>query len=601
LENATFEFEMVDGSVYASGLTDLDGVLTVRLPRGVYAVSVYYDGVNVNSTLLEVVSDGMAEFSCAVYYLEIKAIDYDGLVLSNVEIVVESESKIRSYIAIDGNATIKLPIGEYEIKLYWLGVLVNESEYLLNENAPIEIICKVRKVTFMLIDDLGYSLSDAQVEIYSNETDSKILYSIKSGTDGKIDARLPESEVTLKVSWKNVEVANEKIYVNSSEYTIKCAVIYARFIPIDEKGMVINGAQIIVHSSVGVLGSESCNETYSEMKLPVGEWVVVVRWLGIEVANKTILIDNSNDYIINCSVIYAKIKPLDMGNNVLTKSYISVYSQIGNLASGECNSETLELRIPVGSWHVSIIWKGVEVANGTISFNETKVYEITCSVIYVNVKPVDSRGSVLKSAQITVYSNDSLLAAEECGTDGIVVKLPVGEWRIIVTWLGEKVADTRKTINAGEITIDCSVSYLTVKTKDNNGASLDCVSVSVYSEDGRLLGYADTKNGKAELRIRNGQVVIKGKLSNEYMLSHVERTVKKESNLVSDSEIVLKFDYPPAIYSTNLFAITVLGLLAACATSFALYLILRKEKEGTEVDEKGKDLKEDENKDKKEE
>jgi len=583
IENASFIFEMVDGIFNANTLSNSDGVSTVRLPKGVYNVSVYYKGVNVNETIFEVVSDSTTTFSCAVYYLEILTKDIDGLVLSDVEIVAHSERvSVNIYNEVDGKAVLRLPVGEYQIKHYWLGVLVNESAYSLNENEVLEVICKVRTITFILNDNLGYTISDAQVEISSNGTNNMILYSLTSEKDGTVKARLPETNIILKVSWKNIDVAQESIYANMSEYTIRCSVIYARFVPTDDKGIVISGAQVIVYSGVGVLGSENSNETCSEIRLPCGEWNVVVHWLGIEVANKTLYIGNSTEYVINCSVIYAKIRPLDRGNNVLTKSYVSVYSVQGTLAVGECSSENVEFRIPAGAWHVSIIWKGVEVVNETISFTESKEYEIPCSVVYARVKPVDSRKVVLQSVQITVYSNDSLLAAEECGADGIIIKLPIGEWRIIVTYLGEKVADAREVVNGEEITVECSVSYITVKTKDSNGVALDGVSISVYSRDGRWLGYADTKNGKAELRIRNGEFVIKGKLSTEYMLSHIEKSVKKESNLSSDSEIVLKFDYPPAIYTTNLFTISLLGILVACATSIAIYGFIRKGKEEEE-------------------
>ncbi len=571
--NISLSFVRTSGSFTTSAFIDASGQATARMPAGTYDIVATYLGIVVNSTSVEVSSDSSIAIECAIYYLDVSAHDLDGLPLEGADMFVASyDLSFRTVTDSDGNATVIAPVGTYSMKLFWLGTLVNETAIDLSSNLALEPSCSVREVRFTMLDGLGLPLSEAQFEL---STGGKLAYSLKSNASGQVAARLPEANASILVSWKGIEVARETIFANSSEYTIDCSVVYARFVPVDDRNIVIKDAQVKAVSSIGPLGAEECGDAYAEIKLPAGEWQIVVNWLGVEIANVTLVVNDSVDYRLDCAVIYAQMRPLDAKSTVVRGAFVSIYSANGMLAAGECVSDALEFRLPEGRWLTTVVWKGVEVSNLTVEYTQSKAYDLTCSVVYAKISPVDSRNAVLQRAQLTIFTNDSLLAAEEAGADGATIKLPVGEWRIVVTWMGAKVADVRKAIGAGDISVACSVSYLTVKAKDKDGASLDGVGIAAYSSDGQLLGYANTKGGRAELRLPDGAVVVNGKVSKEYLMSHFEQGVKKDATLAGDVEVVLSFDYPPAIYTTNAFIISIIVAVFACALAGMMYALTR--------------------------
>jgi hypothetical protein len=259
-------------------------------------------------------------------------------------------------------------------------------------------------------------------------------------------------------------------------------------------------------------------------------------------------------------------------------------------------SGNVSVRSPRGEHAVLVYWKNVEVYDGNVTVDKSDRYlTLTCDVYYLQLTAQDVRSLPLQSATITLTYN---LSGEIFNSDytniagQMTSRLPHGNYDIEVYWRGVLVCTVMSySLNQGvdqQFTLPCKVYYLTVKARDNGGAPVPDVLITVAGTTNSIVDSQRTsKGGSTEFRLPVGNYNITGRLQESFFLREVDQTVTAQVVLDSSKEEKLEFsEYPPMILATPGFWIIAGLLMAILAIIVTIVLLRRKKDAGKEADEK---------------
>ena len=125
-------------------------------------------------------------------------------------------------------------------------------------------------------------------------------------------------------------------------------------------------------------------------------------------------------------------------------------------------------------------------------------------------------------------------------------------------------SETAHDINKNEeLTADCDVFYLLIRSEDGDGSSISEVEIIVRSDDGgiNIAGSTDG-NGTIEFRLPGGHYLIEARLKRTDMLKDIDLFEEEEVDLTSSTEVEISFpDYPSSLFSTPLFYAVILPIM----------------------------------------
>jgi len=151
-ENKTLEntYFSLNGNGITMLMQEKQNSTSIRLPAGIYNISTFWEGKNVNSTTLNLTGNMDLRLNASVYYLTINVYDNNKKLLNGTEIFVEENGSIIAYSS-EPSAIFKIPSGNYTIFVkftteYFLTpvslhtekniTLNSNQEYNINMNYP---------------------------------------------------------------------------------------------------------------------------------------------------------------------------------------------------------------------------------------------------------------------------------------------------------------------------------------------------------------------------------------------------------------------------------------------------------------------------------
>ena len=169
-------------------------------PAGEYSFTVWWKGTIVQKNSIIVKSDGPYTMRCQVYMLTVRLSGDDGAVVPKAQVVVSDQTGLVYDFKIaneSGQATFKLPIGNYKFTVWWQGVIVQEITNRVDSSGPIEIPCQVYLLTIRVLGNNGEAIQEARVNIFSQDgTPHEFQVTNASGV---VASRLPTGTYRIDV------------------------------------------------------------------------------------------------------------------------------------------------------------------------------------------------------------------------------------------------------------------------------------------------------------------------------------------------------------------------------------------------------------------
>lgn len=482
--------------------------------------------------------------------------------------------------------------GNGTLQAYWHDVLVHSSFIDIISDMTLYINCTVFTPEIIVVDVLGNPLPSAAVFFtYPDGEDMPVMLSDTAGSVGTID-QAPIGNNSLSVWWRGSQVFDGELDVQSNlPIYVVCEVYYLSVSVLDPWGDALPFADVMYLTSEDhiLLDSRLVDDAgVAEARLPNGTYDIEVYWHGNVVATElSIILDGNKAITVVGSVFQVNITIVDDFDIAMVGAHV-VASTSAEVILSELtgNGGVIHAILPSGNLSIRTYWFGVMVSNLAVTVSSSTDIIVVCAVIYIDVMPVDSRGIILQGAQVSIWSGNGLLDSDTIDTSDDTLRIPAGQVRVEVVWNSCLVANETVEVDAsGELTIQCTVSYLTLKTEDASNSPLSNVAVMVRAQDGKILGYAATVGGLAEFRLVDQPVAVEAHFAAQYMMTPVDLTQKINVTITGNTNVTLSFDeYPPAFYLTNLFALSLLIAMLGAAVAVIIILTLKSKRGKTKRD-----------------
>lgn len=449
-------------------------------------------------------------------YVNVVALDSMGFPLPDAEVSATILDNVtdRNITNATGCSNLSMQPGSYVFKVRWSGVLVAGQVANITDNLtaadPLVITCDVYYPVFSAVDSRAVPLVDAAVYVhYPNGTASILPF--RTNLSGEISLQqVPRGPYELSVVWGGLEVNRTIILVNGNiTYTVSCDVFYLKVNLVDPHGLPVPSAQVVVaDNSTGIVADSRLSDPNGtlEFRLPRHFYDLTVYWYEA-VVNTTrhlpVLANREVDMV--CGIFYFTVQALD-SRGVAVENALGVVSISSNgkvmdskLSDGK---GMFEIRMPTGSYNISIYWQDVLVFEGVdVPVNSDATFTAYCWVYYLTVTSVDSRGVPIENAQVQIKAVPSgkLFDAKASDAAGnLTSRLPATEISITARWQDVVVNSTASFIldKDDAIVLHCSVYYLTITALDDHRLPIQNAQVRIgFSGTEKLLDAQSTDAG----------------------------------------------------------------------------------------------------------
>jgi hypothetical protein len=580
-------------------LSSQDGSFGLRLPVGTYNVSVQWRGRIVNETQgIETSSDLMIDFACSVYYLDLDPVDSKGALLTDASVtMISATSGLSASNGTTGPSsapagiTLRLPGDTYDITVRWMQVLVNRSTGLvLDRDIELTMACSVYYLVLLVLDDADKLVQDATVDIaISGNVVGPSETKITDNT-GMALVRLPGALYDINVSWHNIVVFGETARPLDSDgtWTLKTSIFYPEFVLKDPRNVVLSGAHMNIYLKTdgSLIGSSNVTDAGTAVhRLPSGQYRAECTWLGHTVFDETVTISSGAKVPITVKVFYMEPKVVDSRGLAVEDTIVEATEPgtailLGSDLTGSDGKATI--RLPIGSYDVDYTWRGRKVlSEDSIALNADLARDVKVGVYYLKFTVKDDRQVPLENARVEILVTKMSFESGVTGASGDVeFRLPTATYDAQVIWQTVDVGTASAIVLDRDISspVAANVHYLTVVVKASDGTKFKGALVTVLRNGVTLFGAAQVgKDGRIDFRLPGGPYTIKVRYSTTYYMSGYSRTLSRNLDLTTTVEQTFVFkDYPPAIYTTNAFAIAILIILLILALVIVAVLLLKK-------------------------
>lgn len=202
------------GTVLYTSTSNATGVARIASPTGgTFTILVYYMGICVAESNLNLPSLTVVEVYTRIYDWTIQLLDGEGNPAANLTVVVGwSHGTVLLSTSTDEFGRVRLenlPATEYMVKVYWRTMKIHDETYTLSMDEQLtEISCPIHKVSVKVTDFLGRGIYNATVKVkFSNGTLLQVSW---TSTHGTVDlGLLPEGEYIIEVEYGKFKDSKE--------------------------------------------------------------------------------------------------------------------------------------------------------------------------------------------------------------------------------------------------------------------------------------------------------------------------------------------------------------------------------------------------------
>lgn len=161
--------------------------------------------------------------------------------------------------------------------------------------------------------------------------------------------------------------------------------------------------------------------------------------------------------------------------------------------------------------------------------------------------------------------------------DGIInlPRVEAGNYGFTILWKDVVVAQTTVYVDSdGPYTIKTQVYQLTAQVYGNNGLPINGAYVIVNTQSGAGYGLTTTDEaGKAVFKLPSGTYTVTAHYTTSYWLTVTRASASEQISVAtSTSKNIILSSFPPTIWSTILFWLMMMGILAAVAVVLIIYV-----------------------------
>jgi len=409
--------------------------------------------------------------------------DSKGTYLPNADIITsQSQSQNTGVTNSSGYwGPVLLPTGGFNVSLIWEGVVVNSTSNFLvpftNATTLVVLKCHVHDVVVTAVDSKGSTLPDTPVSVTFANGSNTLLPFHTSVNGGLYLERIPGGNYSFQLYWQGILVNSSSIHIDSDEQiTLSCQVYYASFRVVDDTGVPLTEAFIVVAQPnvTSSLLTTNSSGYFDLSQIPVGSYEIKVLWQSVNVKTASVTV-NSNLYtVLTAAVYHMKIDVVDSENSALSNAIVMMTPPnpyiLPQLMTETNSSGFLSLdQIPGGLYSLKVLWQGVEVNSTQINVTSSGSLTIITQVYYFSVKVVDNGGGGAPNALVIVYNQPSgtpysVVATNESGV-ALLNQVPVGNYLLKVEFSTSYMLAPFHTSTTQSVTIN-SNSEATVKLLD---------------------------------------------------------------------------------------------------------------------------------------
>lgn len=300
-------------------------------------LDIYWRGVLVNTTVVNLTADSTIYLNCSVYYPELIFVDSLGVPLPSVAgffTYPDGDALPVRVSDIAGSIGVidQVPVGPNLVSGWWRGELVHNDTVNVTADGPLEVYCEVYYMTVTVTDGSGAPIPMCTLAWLANDTQI-LVDSMFTNATGTAVARLPVGVYDIDIYWHGNEIGEEDGIVLDAnmQLTVIGNVCSVNILAIDSRGVAIEEAQIIVMSDTDVITSQMTNESGTiHAILPVGTLRIDTYWLGNLVNSTTVTLAGDSNVIVRCTVSYLDVYATDADGNAMDGVEIAVKDAAGN-------------------------------------------------------------------------------------------------------------------------------------------------------------------------------------------------------------------------------------------------------------------------------
>ncbi len=579
------------GLVTDSKLTNITGIAMTRLPVGSYDFTVYWRNVLVFDGLQDhlVEASGDLTLHADVFQMTLSVEDTTGVPIEDASVVIgfSATGEVHDFgtTGDDGGLITKLPVGSYDIWVYWRGVMVSFTQDLQVEGSGDHtIVGDVYWVEMTVLDARDEPVSVAQVTLIHQDG---LDFGTKITDDaGTATYRLPVGDYSVDVRWKDSPVysgtqrieSNDPVTLHASIYYLDLTVVDTRSVPVE--AAIVKVVNATTSANMGSAFTDADGQT--TFRLPVGRYATTVVWQDTLVHEATYVVDRDLDQQVDANVFYVMFEAQDSRGAGLDRAQVVVANSNNGRAMGGQTTDlegATEYRLPIGEYDVEVRWQQslVYVGTWTVDTDATDVLE--CHVYYATYHLVDADGIDLAGAQVSLANASAATALGPTATDSygmVEFRLPAGDVAMTVSWRSVVVYEEDPISIEGDVeeTIDAWVYYLSVKVKGSDGVKVANADVNVVRDGEVVASAVTTGKGPEVFRLPVGNYWVNMTFRASYLMTPIDVSKAEELDLDANQTVIFNLDddeYPLPIYKTNLFWFVLVIALLLAAIVLLLY------------------------------
>jgi uncharacterized protein (DUF736 family) len=483
--------------------TDNAGNTTYRLPIGDYEISIVWQEANVFTGQRRLDVDIQEVIVAAIYYLNLQVVDSRAIPIEAALVTVTNDStgRIMGSPNTDamGNITLRMPMGEYNIRIMWQETVVHEDVRTLDSNEPVILMVAVYYMDIHVMDTLDVPLEGAIVTFWNSST-GRSMGSQGIGADGNASYRTPVGEYELEVVWVEAIVWQSHESMFSDRSIIIVAQVYYAFIQVvDTTDEPLANAQLTVtHPVTGrIMGSQTTDANgNATFRLPMDNYTINVVWAETVVYDAEREVASNEPLKLVASVYYAELNIVDSLEAALEAALVTFTNTTSGREMGEHTTGDdgiVIFRLPMGIYRLRVVWKEAVVYESHHTIDANDPWTIVTNVFYGELHIVDSQEVPLEAALVSLTNTSSGRPMGDTTTNylGIVVyRLPMGVYTVQVIWIDTEVFNDFVTIDSNNPhTIVVNVYYPTFDVADSRDVAINGALVTMTKEsNGRIIG-----------------------------------------------------------------------------------------------------------------
>jgi hypothetical protein len=482
-----------DGLDFGTKVTDDMGNVTYQVPIGSYDVDVSWKESPVYSGTHLIDSNAPIVLNVAIYYLDLTVEDTLSIPIEAAMVTVTNASTGDSMGSHStdtaGNATFRLPVGDYDLLVVWQESPVYRGRWRVDANLQLVLTASVYYARYHLVDSRAAPVEGASVTI-SNASTGRIMGSPVSDADGNITLRVPEGIYDVLIVWQETEVFQAVRAVDSNDPAVLVvAIFYVDLHVQDTTNVALAGAMVtFTNATTGrSMGSRVTdaggNVSY---RVPVGTYTLVITWEEASVHESLETVDADRALLVTASVYYADLRVVDTTDEALSGAQVTVTNvgtgRIMGSRTTDADGRAL-LRLPMDNYTVLVVWQETVVYNVTSVLDINDLQTIVAYVFYATIDVVDSQDAPLSAAFVTLTNSTSGRPMGDRITAGdgrVVLRLPGALYDVEILWQDIIVHQGTILVDTNDpFTIQVMVYYPTFNLADARGEPLEGALVTV--------------------------------------------------------------------------------------------------------------------------